>query len=431
MLSWIAVHSEHARIERDLEHRAQTVLSAAGYDWVSVAVSGRDALMVGTTDNPHDIPEVNHLVRHVWGVHRVIDRTKYIEPAAKRAPVERTKESAPEAKSKASEPAREAPPLATDAGDTTGKVPKTAAPKREPPETESKNEVPAPAPSPSQAAPAQSEAVGAAPSGAALAPDAKAFMAGEGVAQSDVPAEKSDAPAAPTDGSAPKSAASDAPAEAHPAAKAEAPANTSAAPFDLAAATPPTPPTPPEPPRPAAAPPLAAPPPTVATAPSAPVPQSGKAQTAITATLPQRKDAAAGACSEAVHAIAVTAPMLFARGSAALGRRNRTALDQLAKAAGSCAAITLKVSGHADASGLPQRNVKLAEKRASAAVSYLVARGIDAGRLTAVGYGDSRPVAPNDSASNRAKNRRIEFEVSGYREGASAEQGASNGLSHR
>jgi outer membrane protein OmpA-like peptidoglycan-associated protein len=123
--------------------------------------------------------------------------------------------------------------------------------------------------------------------------------------------------------------------------------------------------------------------------------------------------------------------MLFARASAALGRRNRTALDQLAKSAASCPEITLKISGHADASGLPQRNVRLAERRAGAAVSYLVARGIDAGRLTAVGYGDSRPVAPNDSASNRAKNRRIEFEVSGYREGASAEQGASNGLSHR
>jgi outer membrane protein OmpA-like peptidoglycan-associated protein len=159
-------------------------------------------------------------------------------------------------------------------------------------------------------------------------------------------------------------------------------------------------------------------------------PSSGaRHQATATATLSAPKeDAAPSACREASHQIAALAPLRFARGSTALGRRNRSTLDQLVKAAASCPTITLRVSGHADASGQSRHNAKLAERRAGAAVGYLIARGIDGGRLTAVGYGDSRPVAPNDNESDRAKNRRIEFEVSGNPEGTAKEQGTGNGL---
>ena len=46
-------------------------------------------------------------------------------------------------------------------------------------------------------------------------------------------------------------------------------------------------------------------------------------------------------------------------------------------------------------------------------VRYLAQRGIQAARIEAAGFGDSKPVAPNDSEENRAKNRRIEFRVKG------------------
>ncbi|MCB1418090.1 MAG: OmpA family protein, partial [Notoacmeibacter sp.] len=44
-------------------------------------------------------------------------------------------------------------------------------------------------------------------------------------------------------------------------------------------------------------------------------------------------------------------------------------------------------------------------------MKYLVSKGVDAGRLSAQGYGESRPLVPNDSPENKAKNRRIEITV--------------------
>jgi len=94
------------------------------------------------------------------------------------------------------------------------------------------------------------------------------------------------------------------------------------------------------------------------------------------------------------------------------------------------------VLGYADASGKAKRNLALSQHRAQAVVTYLIDKGIDVGRLEAVGYGEARPVAPNDSAQNRAKNRRIELEITGAEPiGAAAfpptGQGAGNGLPDR
>jgi outer membrane protein OmpA-like peptidoglycan-associated protein len=68
----------------------------------------------------------------------------------------------------------------------------------------------------------------------------------------------------------------------------------------------------------------------------------------------------------------------------------------------------LEISGHTDNVGNPKTNKKLSEDRAKACRNYLVGKGIDVGRITAIGYGDTKPVAPNDSDENRQKNRRIE-----------------------
>jgi OOP family OmpA-OmpF porin len=56
-------------------------------------------------------------------------------------------------------------------------------------------------------------------------------------------------------------------------------------------------------------------------------------------------------------------------------------------------------------------NNDLSRRRAEAVAQYLVRAGINADRLEPAGYGPSRPVAPNDTAENKAKNRRIEFTV--------------------
>jgi succinyl-CoA synthetase beta subunit len=83
----------------------------------------------------------------------------------------------------------------------------------------------------------------------------------------------------------------------------------------------------------------------------------------------------------------------------------KTLADQLAK----CGAIKGEIAGHTDNVGNPQANQKLSQERATAVKDALVKLGVSADRLSATGYGDSKPVADNTSAENRQKNRRVEF----------------------
>jgi outer membrane protein OmpA-like peptidoglycan-associated protein len=71
----------------------------------------------------------------------------------------------------------------------------------------------------------------------------------------------------------------------------------------------------------------------------------------------------------------------------------------------------VKVEGHTDNRGVKAQNQTLSEERARSVKEYLVAQGIDAERLESVGYGDSKPIAPNLTARGRELNRRVEFIV--------------------
>lgn len=75
--------------------------------------------------------------------------------------------------------------------------------------------------------------------------------------------------------------------------------------------------------------------------------------------------------------------------------------------------IKVEIGGHTDDSGDEAYNQDLSQRRAESVRSYLTEQGVDAGRLTAVGYGESQPVAGNDSAEGRAQNRRVELKVAG------------------
>jgi outer membrane protein OmpA-like peptidoglycan-associated protein len=68
----------------------------------------------------------------------------------------------------------------------------------------------------------------------------------------------------------------------------------------------------------------------------------------------------------------------------------------------------LEISGHTDNQGSAKTNKALSERRAMACRSYLISKGIDGSRITAIGYGDTRPVAPNNTEEGRQQNRRIE-----------------------
>jgi outer membrane protein OmpA-like peptidoglycan-associated protein len=73
--------------------------------------------------------------------------------------------------------------------------------------------------------------------------------------------------------------------------------------------------------------------------------------------------------------------------------------------------MKIQISGHTDSDGNDDLNLKLSDARAHAVVDYLVSKGIDAARLTYKGFGETRPVAANDTPGNKQLNRRTEIEI--------------------
>ncbi len=71
----------------------------------------------------------------------------------------------------------------------------------------------------------------------------------------------------------------------------------------------------------------------------------------------------------------------------------------------------LEINGHTDNVGDDAMNMELSQNRADAVKQYLIAKGIDAVRMTAKGFGETQPVEDNSTAAGRAKNRRVEFKV--------------------
>jgi len=71
----------------------------------------------------------------------------------------------------------------------------------------------------------------------------------------------------------------------------------------------------------------------------------------------------------------------------------------------------IEIGGHTDNVGSDEANLLLSDQRAASVVGYLVKKGIAADRLTAKGYGETMPIASNDTDAGRAKNRRTEFKV--------------------
>jgi len=86
-------------------------------------------------------------------------------------------------------------------------------------------------------------------------------------------------------------------------------------------------------------------------------------------------------------------------------------LDQAAALLKTHERVIVEVAGHTDSVGSEAYNQGLSERRANAVKDYLTAKGITASRLSARGYGESQPVASNDTDAGRAENRRVELIV--------------------
>jgi len=90
------------------------------------------------------------------------------------------------------------------------------------------------------------------------------------------------------------------------------------------------------------------------------------------------------------------------------------AKDALAKAAQTLktSETTIIVEGHTDSTGSDAVNQPLSERRANRVKEYLISQGVPGSKLSAVGYGSSRPAVPNDTEANRALNRRVQLVIS-------------------
>ncbi|HEY9097831.1 MAG TPA: OmpA family protein [Thiobacillus sp.] len=84
-------------------------------------------------------------------------------------------------------------------------------------------------------------------------------------------------------------------------------------------------------------------------------------------------------------------------------------LDQVAVSLKAWGDTKVEVAGHTDSQGSDAYNMSLSQRRADAVRSYLVGKGVAADRLTAKGYGETSPVASNDTDDGRYKNRRVEL----------------------
>ncbi len=74
-------------------------------------------------------------------------------------------------------------------------------------------------------------------------------------------------------------------------------------------------------------------------------------------------------------------------------------------------AVSILIEGHTDNIGDDQYNQDLSLRRAQSVQDYLMSQGVSGGKLNVIGLGDKKPLAPNDSPANRAKNRRIEIVI--------------------
>jgi len=103
-------------------------------------------------------------------------------------------------------------------------------------------------------------------------------------------------------------------------------------------------------------------------------------------------------------------PVNFETGSAELLVDSHAALDKVAETAKKYPNLKLRVEGHTDSTGSASLNQTLSQKRADAVRDYLVnTAGIPADQVVAAGFGQTRPIASNETSEGRAQNRRVEF----------------------
>ena len=101
----------------------------------------------------------------------------------------------------------------------------------------------------------------------------------------------------------------------------------------------------------------------------------------------------------------------FETNSKDLNESSYVELDRVSKLMRDNPNIKIEISAHTDDAGSNSYNLRLSEKRAKSVVMYLLESNIEIERLISKGYGELKPIVPNDSDENKAKNRRVELKI--------------------
>jgi len=124
-------------------------------------------------------------------------------------------------------------------------------------------------------------------------------------------------------------------------------------------------------------------------------------------------DSASNGCpEETTQVTSIGTGITFETASSRLTAESRVLLDSVARILARYPGVNLLVEGHTDDSGDADINLRLSEQRARACTTYLASKGIDPARMQAIGFGETQPLVPNDTADARRRNRRVEFKLS-------------------
>jgi len=103
--------------------------------------------------------------------------------------------------------------------------------------------------------------------------------------------------------------------------------------------------------------------------------------------------------------------LLFDTGKSSIQKNSYKSIDDLAELLLNRKTMVVEISGHTDNVGDPADNLILSQNRANTVRNYLIKKGVEPNRISAVGYGDTKPVADNNTAQGRQLNRRTEVKI--------------------
>ncbi|NOD76464.1 MULTISPECIES: OmpA family protein [unclassified Ruegeria] len=116
-------------------------------------------------------------------------------------------------------------------------------------------------------------------------------------------------------------------------------------------------------------------------------------------------------CEQQIAEVQAASKIAFEPGSTTIASDSRDTVNQIADILRDCGPIRLEIQGHTDSQGREEMNQQLSQARAQSILNELRGRRIPTSSYTAVGYGETQPIADNDTEEGREENRRIEFRL--------------------